>query len=418
MNIDIGRAIAPILLLSAALLLSACDRDHAGHAPAEAAVAETALEHAQKHLDPTYVCPMHPQIVRSEPGNCPICGMALVRRDPQRSDGLSRAPAVEVDGRMRQALGVRTAAVERRDMAATARAPAQVDVDEHRIAHVHARVRGWVETLAVHAVGERVVADQVLLEIYSPDLSGAQEDYLIALRQGGRDSRAERAGRVRLRAMGVGDRFIDELAERGSSLLRVPLRAPRTGVLMKLNVRHGMYVEPDTVIAEIADLDQVWIRADVFPEHLDRLGDEIFGTFRIAGVPDRVWRGKAEYVYPEIDALTQTVHVRFPVPNRQGHLKVGVFMDGTLRGVPRENVLAIPSEAWIRTADGDRVIVEEDEGSFRPVAVHAGHSAEGWTEILHGLEEGQRVVVNAQFLLDAESALRAGLDRLGGGHEH
>jgi membrane fusion protein, copper/silver efflux system len=293
-----------------------------------------------------------------------------------------------------------------------------VDVDEHRIAHVHARVRGWVETLAVHAVGERVQPDQVLLEIYSPELSAAQEDYLIALRLEGRPSRSERAAAVRLRTLGVDERFISELAERGSSLQRVPLRAPRAGVVTALNVRHGMYVEPATEVLEITDLDQVWIRADLFPEQIDRLGSEIFGAFRITGVPDRVWRAKAQYIYPEIDVLTQTVHVRFPVPNSQGHLKVGMFMDGTLRGEPREGVLAIPAEALIRTADGDRVVLEEAAGVFRPLAVHTGHSAEGWTEILFGVEEGQRVVVNAQFLLDAESALRAGLDRLGGGHEH
>ncbi len=418
MNIDIGRVCAPILLLLAVLLLAACSRgehaDSAGVAPAE----ETALEHARKHLDATYVCPMHPQIVRDEPGNCPICGMALVRRDPQRSDAAASAPVVEVDGRMRQALAVRTSTVARREIAVTARVPAQVIVDENRISHVHARVRGWVETLAVHAVGERVSQDQVLLEIYSPELVAAQEDFLIAVRQGGRDSPSQRAASVRLRTMGVDDRFIAALAERGTSLQRVPLRAPRAGVVTELNARHGMYVEPLTDVVEVTDLDQVWIRADLFPEQIDRLGDEIFGAFSIAGVPDRVWRGKADYVYPEIDALTQTVHVRFPVPNLQGHLKVGVFMDGTVRGASRENVLAIPSEALIRTADGDRVVVEESDGHFRPVEVHTGHSAEGWTEILHGVQEGQSVVVNAQFLLDAESALRAGLDRLGGGHEH
>lgn len=409
-------------LVLACLWLAACVPATDSASPSATATdpaAESAVAHAARHAEPGYVCPMHPQVQRDAPGNCPICGMALVPR--QRDAEPSAAPVVEVDGRLRQALGVRSAKVESRVLPARIEAPAQVVLDEHRLAHVHARVAGWVEVLKIHAIGERVAAGAVLLEIYAPDLVAAQEDYLIALRSGGAGSRQQQAAAVRLRQLGVGEDFIDALAKRGTSQLRVPVRAPRAGVLTQLNVRHGMYVEPSTVVVEIADVSQVWVRVDVFPEQLDRLGDgKLFGAFRLPGVPDRVWRAEASYVYPAIDELTQTVHLRFAVPNRSGQLKIGAFMDARLSGEDPPPALAVPSEALIRTADGERVVLDEGEGRFRPVAVHSGHSADGWTAILHGLEEGQQVVVSAQFLLDSESALRAGLSRLqgDGGHAH
>jgi Cu(I)/Ag(I) efflux system membrane fusion protein len=411
------RAGLPLLLVA---LLSACSASQDALPPAPGAGAETAVAHAAKHRNPTYVCPMHPQIVRDAPGNCPICGMTLVERreDPATEDETS---AIEVDGRLQQALGVRTAKVETRVLPPQMRAPAQVILDEHRINHIHTRVSGWVETLRVHAVGERVNAGDVLLEVYAPDLVAAQEDYLIALRIGGAGSRQQKGAGVRLRQLGMDDGFIEALAKRGSSLLRVPVRAPKSGVVNLLNVRHGMYVEPSTAMMEIADLSEVWVRVDVFPEQLDRLGDgKVFGAFRIPGVPDRVWRGEVEYVYPAIDEITQTIHLRFSIPNKAGLLKIGSFMDASLRGEDPAPALAVPSEAIIRTADGERVVLAEGEGRFRPVEVHLGHSADGYTTILHGLDEGHEVVVSAQFLLDSESSLRAGLGRLGGesGHAH
>src|SRR5690606_38892901 len=150
------------------------------------------------------------------------------------------APVMAVDGDLRQALGLRSAPVERRALSPRVLAPAEVTVDQDRIRHVHARVAGWVEVLHVHALGETVRAGQVLMELYAPDLVAAQEDYLIALRSGGAGSRAQRAAATRLRVLGVEDSFIDELANRGSSLQRVPVRAPSDGVVTMLDVRHGM----------------------------------------------------------------------------------------------------------------------------------------------------------------------------------
>lgn len=363
-----------------------------------------------------YVCPMHPQITSESPGSCPICGMDLVARSRSAAQA---APVIEVDAGLRQALGIRTAEVDRRVLSPRVRAPAEVVADQHRIRHVHTRVSGWVEDLRVHALGERVRAGQVLMEIYAPDLVAAQEDYLIALRSGGVGSRAQRAAAERLRRLGVDDGFIDALSERGSSLQRVPVRAPAEGVVTQLDVRHGMYIEPSTIALEITDLNEVWVSVSVFPEELERLGSgTIYAALNLPNQPDRLWRGEVSYVYPSQDAMTRTVQLRVPVPNRRGLLRVGQYMEARLRGEEGEPVLTVPSEAVIRSADGERVVIDAGEGRFRVAQVHAGLRVDGRTQILHGLKEGERVVVSAQFLLDSEAALRAGLQRLEAGHAH
>jgi len=365
---------------------------------------------------PIYVCPMHPQITSETPGSCPICGMDLVARSRSSAQA---APVIEVDAGLRQALGIRTAAVDRRVLSPRVRAPAEVVADQHRIRHVHTRVSGWVEELRVHALGERVRAGQVLMEIYAPELVAAQEDYLIALRSGGVGSRAQRAAAERLRRLGVDDGFIDALSERGRSLQRVPVRAPADGVVTQLDVRHGMYIEPSTIALEITDLSEVWVSVSVFPEELERLGSgTIYAALNLPNQLDRLWRGVVSYVYPSQDAVTRTVQLRVPVPNRRGLLRVGQYMEARLRGEAGEPVLSVPSEAVIRTADGERVVVDAGEGRFRVAQVHAGLRVDGRTQILHGLKEGERVVVSAQFLLDSEAALRAGLQRLEAGHAH
>lgn len=401
--------------------------DHAaqaGHTAGETASAQlpastraaSALPGTETPAASLYVCPMHPQITSATPGSCPICGMALVARS---LDTAQAAPVIEVAAGLRQALGIRTADVERHVLSPRVRAPAEVAADQHRIRHVHTRVPGWIEDLRVHALGERVRAGQVLLELYAPDLVAAQEDYLIALRSGGAGSRAQRAAAERLRRLGVDEAFIDALAERGRSLQRVPVRAPSDGVVTMLDVRHGMYVEPSTVVLETTDLDQVWVNVSVFPEELERLGSgTIYAALSLPNQPDRLWRGEVGYVYPSQDATTRTVQLRVPVPNRRGLLRVGQYMEARLRGEEGEPVLTVPSEAVIRTADGERVVLDAGEGRFRVAEVHTGLRVEGRTQILHGLAEGERVVVSAQFLLDSEAALRAGLSRLEAGHAH
>jgi Cu(I)/Ag(I) efflux system membrane fusion protein len=357
-----------------------------------------------------YVCPMHPEIRRLEPGRCPICGMALVERAP--APEAEALPLIELSGRMIQALAVRTEPVSLRRLAPRVSAPAFARIAEDRIEHVHTRVEGWVEAIAVHSLGERVQPGQVLFELYSPKLSAAQEDYLIALREGGRGSRAERAAAFRLLTLGADEGFIAAIAEAGRSRRTMPVRAASAGVVTALGIRHGMFLEPATVALELSDLSELWVDVRLSSEALEALGE---GRPRLLlrhpGREGRVWRAADPVLLPLLDPLTRMHTLRYRVPNRRGLLAPGDFLLAELVGEGLEPVLAVPRSAVIRLPEGARVVRAEGEGRFRPVPVVLGRHSGRYVEIRRGLGEGEQIVTNAQFLLDAEAALGSGLDR-------
>ncbi|MDW8479294.1 MAG: efflux RND transporter periplasmic adaptor subunit [Xanthomonadales bacterium] len=405
-----GRGFAPLFL---ALLLPGL-----APAPADAERAGDAVSPPAARPAAVYVCPMHPEIRRPEPGRCPLCGMALVRRE--EAEPRAATPAIVLDGRMIQALAVRTEAVRRRPLAARVRAPARVGLAEDRIVHLHTRAEGWVERLAVPAVGTRVAAGELLFELYAPALVAAQEDYLLALRQSGKGSRAERAAAERLLRLGMEEALIDRIAAAGSSLRAVPVRAPRAGVVTALGLRQGMFLDVASVAMEIAALDELWIEVELTAEELGILGDgRLEARFRHPGRPGRRWRASDPERLPMLAEATRNHRLRYRLPNPRGLLAPGELLEAELRGEAAER-LAVPVEAVLRLPEGARVVLAEGSGRFRPVPVRLGGRYGRFLEIREGLTEGQAVVVNAQFLLDAEAALRAGLERLGGdgGHEH
>ncbi len=364
-----------------------------------------------------YVCPMHPEIRRDAPGRCPICGMALVPRSTRR--GEEGLPAVDLPARMIQQLGVRTEPVRQRTLPVEVLAPAIARIAEDRIRHVHTRVEGWVESIGVHSLGERVRKGQALFELYSPKLSAAQEDYLIALRQGGAGSRAERAAAFRLLTLGADEDFIARLAGEGRSSPRMPVRAPSDGVVTALGIRHGMFLEPMSVAAELSDLSELWVEVRLSAEELERLADPAPRVrLHHPGRAGRIWRAGDPVLLPLLDPVTRTQVLRYRVPNRKGLLAPGDFLTAELRGAEGAPVLAVPRSAVIRLPDGARVFRAEGHGRFRPVPVTLGRAAGGFIEVREGLAEGDQVVTRAQFLLDAEASLRAGIERYQAGEDH
>ena len=409
----------PLLIIVVALsmgnLLSACGQDPSTAAPSEpldAALDDTALEHALKHQDPKYVCPMHPQIVRDDPGTCPICGMNLVAK--QFESGASGRPAVSVSGEIMQSMGLRTGRVERGTLWRYIRTVGRIDYDETRLAHLHPRAAGWMERLYLRAEGEPVERGQKLGDFYSPEVLRAQVDFLVALDQnsGIRNAARIEKARNRLRLLGVPEATIRQIERRGESQNTVPVLAPSAGVVTMLGVRDGMYITADQEIVTIADLSRIWALVDVFEHQIDWLEVGANAEIEVPAFPGRKWSGRVDYIYPELDARSRTLRVRLVFENPDHKLRPNMFAEVSIYGGPKRDVLIVPRAALIETGERQSVVKLIGEGRFQPVDVQPGMRRGDFVEILSGLSEGDEVVVSGQFLIDSESSLQASFLRL------
>ena len=353
-----------------------------------------------------WVAPMEPNYRRDKPGKSPM-GMDLVPvyADEQAGD------EVTIDPRVVQNLGVRTAEVERGKLWRRIDTVGYVAFDERRISHVHLRTDGWIEKLNVKSDGEHVRKGEVLFELYSRELFNAQEEYIQALR--GSNDYLKRASRDRLEALGMSPEQIKEVARERSAVQHVRILAPQDGIVHGLNVREGMYAKPMTEVMTLVDLSSVWLLVDVFESQSEWVAVGQPTEVRIPYLPGRLWEGKVEFVYPTIDPRTRTLRARLQFDNPDDVLKPNMYADVRIFAGPRDNVLSVPREAVIRTGSSERVIVALGNGRFTARRVVTGMESGNRTEIVSGLRQGEKVVTSAQFLIDSEASLKAGLGRLG-----
>lgn len=355
--------------------------------------------------------PMMPAFKSEKPGKSPM-GMDMVPvyegEKPVREAG-----SVTVSSAVVNNLGVRTAPVERTTLTPTIETFGTVSVDESRTAHVHVRGKGWIDRLNTRVEGETVTKGQLLAEVFAPELVSASYEFVREL-QNGRSDLAVR-GRRKLQSLGLADRQIEDIRRTGEAPDRIQVFAPRAGVIMKLNVAEGMYVEPDTTLMSITDHEVVWVIPEVFERQGGMIRAGMPAEIRLSSFPGRSWTGTVDYIYPDVRPETRTYRLRIRVANTDLALRPNMFATVRLASEARQGVLAIPSEALIRTGAGDRVVLAAGEGRFRPVPVKAGPTIGDKVEIQEGLNEGDHVVTSAQFLLDSESSLSAGLARMDAG---
>jgi Cu(I)/Ag(I) efflux system membrane fusion protein len=439
-----------------ALVVAGCSREHAQPAasePASAAADDSAAEHAAKHADPLYRCPMHPDVVRNEPGECPICGMDLVKvepepqapagagaaaaqgkplyyrhpHDPKRTSpepkqdemGMdyvpvyadAAGPEVRISPAVVNNLGVRTAAAATGAPERRAATVGYVAFDERRMRQVQPRAEGWIEGLVVRAMGETVEAGQLLFTLYSPMLESAQQEYLDALRIGNRD--LIEASRERLRALGLEAGAAERLARAGRASGRVPFHAPIGGVVTDLAVREGAMVSPNMMALTITELGSLWVIAEVPESQAAWIRAGTAAEIRLPSLPGETLAGRVEYVYPELSMETRTLRARIVLDDTGPGLRPNMLANVTLVGEAGEPAVMIPRSALIRSGSENRVVVALGEGRFAPRRVIVGAESGDRVVIREGLAEGEQVVVAGQFLLDSEANLRAGMERLG-----
>jgi multidrug efflux pump subunit AcrA (membrane-fusion protein) len=326
---------------------------------------------------------------------------------------------IRIDPAVIQNMGVRTEAVARRDLASEVRAPGQIQVDEARVAQVNARVMGYAEKLYADVTGQRVEKGRPLLELYSPDLASAQEEYLQALRYARAEGKSAGGGdlaesaRRRLANWGMSPADIAALARDGAAKSTFSLASPLTGVVLEKKVVRGQNVGPGMELYTLADLSKVWAVARVYQSDLAvvRPGGE--AEVELAYLPGKAFRGKVVFVSPTLDPAARTAEVRVELANTPDFaLKPEMIATVILKGTVRKGVLAVPEQALIRSGRRTLAVVALGGGYFEPREVVLGPSSGGYVEVTQGLEEGDGLVVSSQFLIDSESNLKAAVQRM------
>jgi membrane fusion protein, copper/silver efflux system len=380
-----------VLLLLA--LLAGC-RD----APAPPAVTTAHVDDSIEY----WTCPMHPSVHAAGPGQCPICGMTLTPvTKAQKASG-----AVTVDAERRAWLGIELAPAERRTLAPSLRAVGEVMWDESRLTDVTLKVGGWVRELVANATGQSVRRGQTLLTLYSPDLLVAQEDLLAAATDPAGASHVESARR-RLRLWDVTDKQIDAVLASGKPMEAVPILAPSSGEVIEKDVVEGAAVEPGTRLYRIGNLDEVWVEA-VVPE-ADLASVRQGQPVRVGLEGSEPRDGTIALILPSLESETRSGRVRVELDNKDGVLRPGQWVTVEL-ALPGGDALVVRDTAVMFTGPRRVVFVAGAGDALVPRTVQTGRKGEGWVEILSGVEEGEQVVVSGNFLVAADSRLRAGED--------
>ncbi len=395
-----------------------------------------------------YTCGMHPQVIKSEPGNCPICGMALtpVRENggAQRvkyykssmiagevsdkpgkdSMGMDLVPVydrpgaqdqtIRVDAATTQRMNIRTARVTRGPVVREFRAVGTVAYDEGGLRDVTTKYDGWIEKLFVGATWTAVREGDPLLEIYAPELYNAQLNYVVALRaEGDAGGPMTRAALARLHLLDLPAGLIAEVASTREARRTYILRAAADGMVIEKMAVSGQMVKAGDKIFRLADLSSVWVLAQVFEQDLAFVHQGQEATVRVTYGPERSYSGTVATVLPQVEEQTRAATARIVLHNPDGYLRPGMYVDVRFASELADSAVLVPDLAVLRSGEHNTVFVALSDGAFSPRTVRLGARSQGnLYQVLAGLEGGEEVVTSGQFMLDSESQLRDAIQKM------
>ncbi|MBE0586396.1 MAG: efflux RND transporter periplasmic adaptor subunit, partial [Desulfofustis sp.] len=371
-----------------------------------------------------WVAPMDPKYIRDEPGKSPM-GMDLVPVYEEEAGEKLPTSTIRIDPVTMQNMGVRMAPVRRKPLTQSIRALGTVTYDETRVQVVNLKFDGWIEELFVNSVGESVKKGQPLFRIYSPELVTAQEEYLLAVRQGkslgnsphpsirkNADS-LQAAARQRLLYWDLEPVLVEQLTTSGEPVKAITVYSPAPGVVTKKQVLNGQFIKAGMNQYEIADLSHVWVDVEVYEYELPYVHPGMTVAMDLSYLPGRKIKGEVLFIYPYLDSKTRTVRLRLAFDNQEGLLKPGMYGNVFLESVIDANALVIPYEAVIDSGLRKVVFVSRGQGKFELRDVKLGiEGNDGTYQVLDGLHEGENIVISAQFMFDSESRLREAIQKM------
>jgi Cu(I)/Ag(I) efflux system membrane fusion protein len=310
-----------------------------------------------------------------------------------------------------QRSGVRSDRVGRQLITRPIRVPGTVQLDERRIAVVATRSDAFIQEVAAVTTGDHVTKGDRLVRIYSPEITAAGAQFLTELNAAARGV-PEGGARQRLENLGVPPEIVAEIERSRKGPWTINWSAPRDGIVLERNVVDGMKTAAGDSLFRLADLSTIWVIADVPEGDLAAIRIGAPATIRLRGRPGTVLDGKVGLIYPQVAEATRTTKIRIELANREGMLLPNMYADVEIGSGDAAPALAVPDSAVIDTGTRRIVILDRGEGRFEPREVKLGQRGDGMVAISEGVAEGDRVVVFANFLIDAESNLRAALSGL------
>ncbi len=341
------------------------------------------------------------------------------------NQGSPESVGIEINPEKQQLIGIKTEEVASRKLVKNIRTVGIVEADERKIAHVHVKFGGWIKDMFVYE-GQYVKHGDPLFTIYSPDLVSSEEEYLLALKSkdtlgkspfseisSGASSLLE-ATRRRFLLWGISESELKSIEKTGKPLDYMTIHSHMNGYITKRMFFPGMHVAEHEDVLVMSDLSAVWVLADVYEYELSLVKEGQEATLELSYYPGETFTGKVMYIYPTIEPSTRTAKVRFEFPNPGNKLKPGMYVNVKLETNMGEK-LSVAEDAVIDTGERKLVFIASGDGYFEPREIKVGQGAEGHYEVIDGVQEGERVVRSAVFLVDSESRLKAALQAFGGG---
>jgi len=367
-----------------------------------------------------WVDPMHPAYKSDKPGIAPDCGMNLEpvydESTPAQQANAPQPPGtIQISAEKQQMIGVKFGTAEYTSIAETLRAVGKIAIDETRVVRVHPKVEGWIERVNADFIGAPIKKGDALMTVYSPEMLASEKEYLLALkaREVMQDGEAiVEASRKRLQLWDLSPVQIEELEQSKKPIQSITIYSPADGVITARNSFANQRITPETELYAITDLSRVWVMADLFENDVPKIRTGQMAVVKMPYAAGGEFRAKVEHVVPQVDPQTRTTKVRLAAENAGMRLRPDMFVDVEF-AMGGSRALTVPVDAVLNAGSRQTVFIDRGNGYLEPRAVETGDQVGDRIVITKGLQEGERLVTSANFLIDSESQLKAAAAGMG-----